>query len=969
MKKNCFILLSFALTGLFASEQPALIKFKENKKQWPSDVKFMGDFFNGRVFLENNAFVYDIVNAEKLGKAADPAMESHEKISGHVYKTIFINSTTQSVSGEEKQSEYYNYFLGNDPSKWSSHISAYKKIKYTSLYKGVDMHVYSEGTNFKYDLIVSPNADPEQIALKLDGIDACSIQDKNLVLTTNAGIITENAPIAYQIIRGKKVSVLCEYILENTTVTFGFPTGYDKNYALIIDPLVVAATYSGSTILSIAEASTYDTYGNAYLSGSCLTTGFPMTPGAYDTIFSAVQDMVFHKFNSRGTELLFSTYIGGSNEDRTFSINIHKDAAYIYGYTRSTDFPVTPGAFDVSFNGGSDLVILKMDTTGSILQAGTYVGGAGKDGETIQWGGNVYSERHYEIAIDEQDNVYAVGVTLSSDFPTSPGAYLTGPAPAMNVSYDAVVFKMNGNLEQMIWGTYLGGANVDCATAMRLDNNGGVYVAGATRSIDFPVTSGAVMPVNGTNGDCFVSHISSDGSTLLSSTYIGTNKKDYIGNMTLDDDGNVYVYTFYYDGNGPQNFNGNFVPTPGAYDTPGGFHFIYKLNSDLSQYLVKARFGFPSSAQYYYMAYGSAMEVDSCGTIYFARSSNYGVLPTTPDAIKDNPNLWDIYFCAFSKNMTSLMYGSYYGGPKTERFSTGVSVIDKKGMMYLCMNGNDLSPSTPDAYSPSLVPQSTTNIYFYDIGLLKIDMQTFLKASSYSSVSKNGCAPYNTSFLNQSPTTNVEWNFGDGSASVFAQDSASHIYATPGMYDLLLIATDTSTCNDVDTLIIQVNVYEPVQNVLPDSVPFCMETEVVLDAKNSGMNYFWSTGETTQSIAAASAGTYSVVVSNPGCSDSDTSVVFVSGANFPLILPNIITPNDDNVNDRIDLSNLNASEIEISVFDRWGKQVFRSDTIKSSWNGTVNGKVIDGTYFFTVKYKTDCMKTQQEAKGFITVIK
>ncbi len=969
MKNFYFILLSFTLTGLFASEQPALIKFKENKKQWPSDVKFMGEFFNGRVFLEKNAFVYDIVNAEKLGKAADPAIESHEKISGHVYKTLFINSTTQSVSGEEKQSEYYNYFLGNDLSKWSSHINAYKKVKYTSLYKGIDMHVYSEATNFKYDLIVSPNTDPEQIALKFEGIEACSIQNKNLVLATNAGIITENAPIAYQIIKGKKVSVLCEYILENTTVTFGFPSGYDKNYALIIDPLVVAATYSGSTILSIAEASAYDTYGNAYLSGSCLTTGFPMTPGAYDTIFSAVQDMVFHKFNSKGTELLFSTYIGGSNEDRTFSINIHKDAAYIYGYTRSTDFPVTAGAFDVSYNGGSDLVIFKMDTTGSILQAGTYVGGTGKDGETIQWGGNTYSERHYELAVDENDNVYAVGVTLSGDFPTTQGAYLTTPAITTSPSYDGVIFKMNGSLQQMIWSSYFGGSNVDCITALRLDDTGGVYFAGATKSFDFPVTTGVVMPVRSTNGDCFVSHISGDGSTLLSSTYIGTNRRDYIGNMTLDNEGNVLLYTFYYDGNGSANLGSDFVATPSAYNDPYGDHFIYKLNPTLSQYITKARFGIAWGTQYYYMFYGSAMEVDSCGTIYISRSGVGESLPTTTDAIKTVSESWDIYFCAFSKNATSLIYGSYYGGSKRERSSTGVSSIDKNGMLYLCINGSDLTPTNSEAYSPSLVPQSTTNIYFYDIGLLKIDMQTFLKASSYSSVSKNGCAPYSMSFVNQSPTTNVEWNFGDGSASVFAQDSVSHIYATPGTYDLLLIATDTSTCNDVDTLIMQVNVYEPVQNVLPDSVPFCIDTEVVLDAKNSGMNYFWSTGETTQTIAATSAGSYSVVVSNLGCSDADTSVVFVSGANFPLLLPNIITPNDDNVNDRIDLSNLNASEIEISVFDRWGKQVFQSDTIKSSWNGTVNGKVIDGTYFFTVKYKTDCIKTQQETKGFITVIK
>src|ERR1700741_256489 len=313
MKKLSFLLFALLFIRLSGTETP-LLKFKENKKQWPAEVRFMGEFPSGKVFLENTAFVYEVLDAKQLSSAIEKQGKKEDVddliLNGHVYKTVFLNAQTTSVKGEEKQPEYYNYFLGKDQSKWSSHVNAYEKISYSNLYKGIDMNVYSSGSNFKYDLILAPVANATLLQLQIENVDAISLLNGELQLKTNAGIITEKAPEAWQLINGKKVNVECNYNLSNNIVSFVFPKGYNKKHVLTIDPIVVACTFSGSTVYNYASATTFDEYGNGISTGIIYSAGFPTTSGAFQSTFGGVSDALIHKFNPDGSALLFTTYLG-----------------------------------------------------------------------------------------------------------------------------------------------------------------------------------------------------------------------------------------------------------------------------------------------------------------------------------------------------------------------------------------------------------------------------------------------------------------------------------------------------------------------------------------------------------------------------------------------------------------------------------------------------------------------------------
>ncbi|MCD6066673.1 MAG: hypothetical protein K0S33_1499 [Bacteroidetes bacterium] len=957
-------LFSFATVVSLATEKP-LIKFKENKTQWPSKVHFMGEFYNGKVFLEKNAFVFEVIDAEQLSVALKKSgnrerkEENHSLLNGHVYRTIFADAQTENIQGSEKQSEYYNYFLGTDQSKWSSHVNAFKTVHYKELYKGIDMQVYSEGANFKYDLIVASYADINQIKIQVEDADAVFLSGKNIFIKTTAGTITEMAPVAWQFIHGKKVSVACEYLLKENSISYSFPKGYDKKYALLIDPVVVACTFTGSTVYSNPGGASYDEKGNGYLIGDCAFQGFPATTGAFQVSMNGARDLTFHKFNPDGSRLLHATYFGGTNEEKSFCVDIRKNEAVIMGYTESVDFPTKTGAFDNTHNGGADIFLTKLDTSGSLLIQSTYVGGTGKDAKPLLAGFEYFGNS--EIVRDSKGHVYVASFTRSLDFPVSANAFAVSLA-GISFADDAIIFKMDSALSTMIWSTYLGGSNGDAAHSLRLDGHGGIYCAGTTNSYDFPVTTGVVSPVKNSQSDCFITHINNIGTALIASTFVGTNATDYGNLMALDNDTNVYILSMMETSN-PSLF----TSTPGAFNNaPTGRNLIHKLSPDLSQFVFKARFGTSSGSSSLSYLFPSAFEVDSCGNIYAAgdATSNF---PTSPNAEKTVAENSDIYYCVFTKNAASLKYASYFGGPNWESTATGKCKIDKKGVLYFGFFGDIGMPVTPNAYAtgqPHL--GSSNNFDTWDHGFLKIDPHTFLTATSYAS-GQSSCTTDNMLFINQSATGNVQWNFGDGSAPVFLQDSVSHTYTSPGIYDLLLIATDTSTCNDLDTLITQVHVYTTPQQLLPDVSDLCLNGEVVLYAGNPGSAYLWSTGATTQTITTTQTGLYSVAITNAGCTITDASEVIVSAANAEITFPNIITPNGDGLNDKLDLSDFYVDEFDLHIFDRWGREVFSSSTV--AWDGTINGKAVDGTYFYTLSYITDCIKATQEARGYITVIK
>jgi hypothetical protein len=248
---------------------------------------------------------------------------------------------------------------------------------------------------------------------------------------------------------------------------------------------LVYGTFLGGTATDLARGVAVDASGNAYLTGQTLSSNFMTTMGAFDTSANGLSDAFVAKVNSTGASLVYSTYLGGSNADLGVAIAVDAaGGAHVTGQTLSANFPTTMGAYDTTANGSHDVFVTRVDPSGASLAFSTYLGGSATDDE-MQLGG---------IAVDPGGHVYVTGDTLSSNFPTTPGAPDTGcgtDGTCNSGLADAFVAKFSPGGATLLFSTYLGGSAQDRGFAIAIDRWSSIYLTGTTRSIDFPATPGA----------------------------------------------------------------------------------------------------------------------------------------------------------------------------------------------------------------------------------------------------------------------------------------------------------------------------------------------------------------------------------------------------------------------------------------------------------------------------------------------
>ena len=263
--KNALPIFLLLLSGTFASargKHPATgavpkipvnqeIDFVENKGQWVPEAKYKTGLPGGAVFITNNGFVYNYYSITDINRIHEKSHEQNvdagtEIVHHHAYRVNFSGANSGiTYRTESKKKNYYNYFLDNDQSRWASNVAAYGKVIQENVYQGIDVAIYSKQCALKYDFIVSPGADVNQVALTFDGVQPEITAEGNLKIKTSVNEVIEQAPYSYQVINGKEVSVPSAYKLVNGKLTFHFPQGYDHSKTLIIDPTLVFATYSG----------------------------------------------------------------------------------------------------------------------------------------------------------------------------------------------------------------------------------------------------------------------------------------------------------------------------------------------------------------------------------------------------------------------------------------------------------------------------------------------------------------------------------------------------------------------------------------------------------------------------------------------------------------------------------------------------------------------------------------------------
>lgn len=881
------------------------LEFHENKGQWPGQVLYRAKTGAGAVFIERNAFTYVVTSGGMPhGRPFDPAID--KPLVEHAYRVHFDGGMAASSAGLERRRHYVNYFLGDDRSKWASRVGVFAGVELQEVYPGIGLHVEGH-QGLKYDWVLKAGVDPSAIVMRFEGQHGLRVADGLLYVSTSAGEVIEQRPVAWQMNGSSKVPVRCAYVQQGDRVGYAFPEGFDASLPLVIDPTVVFSSYSGSFGDNFGFTATYDDTGHLYGGGMVRETGYPVTLGVVQPTFAGPTlsgtDMGISKFTPDGTALEWSTYIGGSQSEVPHSLVVNSnDELFILGTTNSTNFPLTAGCFDNTFgggitptfagtsygftySGGTDIVVVHLSSDATSLVGSTFVGGSGNDGlnEFTPTSRNYGDPFRGEIILDTDENPIIASSTSSSNIVTTPGATQT----ALGGGQDAYIFRMDAALTNMLWASYYGGSGVDAGYGVQVSTTNEIYFTGGTTSTNLIMTGGGALNAAQGGVDGFIARFQASGASLLSSTYVGTLGYDQSYFVQLDPSNFVYVVG---------QTTGPYPISPGRYNNPNGSQFIHKFSQDLSTSEWSTRIGSTGSEN----ISPSAFLVSNCGQIYFSgwagntnqfgsggiTSSTIG-LPVTPDAYQGTTDGSDFYLIVLNQDAVSLEYATFFGGSASEHVDGGTSRFDKDGIVYqaVCAGCGGLSyPTTPGVHS---ITNNSTNC---NLGVFKIDFEQNVQVTIDASIQgTGGCVLDPVEFSAVGTATDWLWDLGDGSPQT-TETSFSHLFEEPGTYTVTLIGTATGLCVVVDTATVEITLLPPaVMNAQFDAVPSgnCDAFQVELFNLSSGStNYFWQFGDGTTSQQTnpvhnyAQPGTYEVVLTviDPVCRDSVFSTVTVEVA-------------------------------------------------------------------------------------------
>jgi len=758
MKRKILILLGSGILSSAVSVAGGIknLEFIPNHRQWDDCVLYRAEMKGGKLFIEPAAVTYLFLSPRDLAAIHPPqyGQKENKLVQAHAIHVSFEGSLgTRSFSENIPSSAVYNFFLGNDPLRWASGIHSFQEIIAENIYPGIDIKYFSDYSDFRYDWIVHSGTDASAIQMKYDGCQPMITEKGELLLDLATGRVFESKPIAFQIIEGEKRQVECRYKVTQNIVAYDFPEGYNKDFDLVIDPTVIFSSYTGSLADNWGFTATPDNFGNVISGGNVNNTGYPVTTGAYQVNFGGGGtggsgwggDMAIAKFDATGTSLLFATYLGGSDNEEPHSIVVDSDNnIIILGITFSPNYPVTSGVYDSIYNGGGDIVISRLNSSGTSLLASTFLGGTSSDGTNISYSStnqsslkfNYSDDARGEVISDENNSCIVACVTQSPNFPVTAGAAQAVYGGGLQ---DGVVFKLDSNLQTLVWSTFLGGAGHDACYDLLEDSAGGFYVTGGTSSSNFPATPGAYQSLlNGPGIDGFITHLDSNAAMVLASTFIGTSAPDQTYFVQQDGAGDIYVFG---------QTGGAYPISPGVYSNTGSGQFIHKLNSQLNTSLFSTTFGKGTA---YPDISPTAFFVDTIGNICAAgwgRCINSGTtfpggtttgLPVTANAIQSTTDGCDFYFIAFSPNAASLLFASFFGGNQSqEHVDGGSSRFDKNGILYqsVCAGcgGNSDFPTQPGVVS------QTNNSFNCNNAVIKLDFNLASIPSAVSPLQLQGC--------------------------------------------------------------------------------------------------------------------------------------------------------------------------------------------------------------------------------------
>ncbi|MFA7274883.1 MAG: gliding motility-associated C-terminal domain-containing protein [Crocinitomicaceae bacterium] len=908
----------------------------ENKGQWDDQIFFQSKFPGGNLWVQQHKLLFHLQDYSAYRAAHanfSEVIPNSDQFKQTVVHANFLGSNEITVVEKELPSiHYYNYFLGNDPAKWASKVHSYHKAKLKNLYDGIDLQIIQTANETKYEFHVAPNANPNSIRIEYVGQKSLKIDKKgNLTIATDLGRIVEKKPYVYQIINGRIIEIASQFKLKNGVVYFDLGK-YNPTKELIIDPVLVFATYSGSVTDNFGMSGTYGYDGTAYSAGTVYGNTYPVPfSGAYDistsftTIYNGIgtTDVYISKYNETGSQMIWTNFLGGANpnvgtETPQSMICDPFNNLYLYGTTSSTDFPVLATAYQsthhlgtpglqianngVSFNAsGTDIYVSKLSADGTSLLGSTFVGGSGNDGVNYNISGGNYTfassydslSTNYgdqfrgEIMLDNAGNCIVGTCTRSTDFPTS------NPIQGVNAGMlDGVVFRLSNDLTALQFSTYFGGANNDAIYSVKVDSNSNIVFSGGTSSLNLPGTAGKYQPTyQGGISDGFVGKLNASGTVLQGATYLGTSNYDQAFFVEINRVNKIFVTG--------QSKGGTFPVMNSAYSIPNSNNFIAKLDENLLGIEKSTVYGVSASNL---MLSPSAFLVDRCGEIYVSGwGSNLLTgapmpgFPVTANPFGSNSTSVDFHLFVLDRNFSSMNYGAYIGGNTSpEHVDGGTSRFDRNGVVYqsVCGGcwGNSDFPTTSGAWSQlNLCTTANTggqagcnNVLF------KFDFQTQTVADftiSDTAICLNEPITL-TNNSSTSPYDSYYWDLGNGDTSYAYNPTLT--FTSPGNYVIYLIVTD-SVCDRSDTTQVTISIEpELVLSVTNDTI-VCTASSFDLLANSFGStnSFVWSSSisfldtlnsapmDSMITVSPLGSQTYYVKIENENCSRIDSVQILI----------------------------------------------------------------------------------------------
>jgi uncharacterized repeat protein (TIGR01451 family) len=543
-----------------------------------------------------------------------------------------------------------NYLIGDDPARWRINVPTYSRVRYHEVYPGVSVMYYGHQGRLEYDFRIAPGADPQAIGFVFNrGLRPRVAANGDLVLQFVGGEVREPAPNVYQEIDGVRRSVSGHYVISRKgQVSFEVGT-YDRTGELVIDPVLVFSSYLGGGGDDLGSSIAIDSSNNIYIAGTTSSVNFPTQGPAFPNK-AGLSDIFVTKIAPNGGSIVYSTYIGGSGQDRGDGIAVDTNgSAYVVGRvdSTSTDFPTTPGVIGPTYRGGDfDGVALKLNPQGNGLAYSTFIGAEENDSTE-------------GVAVDATGVAYLTGGSRSQGFPVTG----TGLQNTRSGDTDAYLMKLDSTASGLLYSTYLGGGGTDRGSGVVIDSNGNAYVAGYTASQDFP-TEDAFQNSSGGSFDSFVAKIDTNAngaSSLVFCTYLGGTGDDKAYGVAIDNGGNNIYVTGQTSSNNFPLLNPVQPGFGGSFDA-----FITKISSAGAKVYATYLGGTGDDR-------GTGIAVNTLGAAYvtgFTSSTNF---PTVAPLQIANGGGFDAFVAKLNPAGSAFQYSTYLGGSANESNTSTVT--------------------------------------------------------------------------------------------------------------------------------------------------------------------------------------------------------------------------------------------------------------------------------------------------------